>query len=135
MLFLINFAIINIYNIYFEGVKKLLKRILLILLIIIIFPTCAYAKDYENHCANAYIEKSLSQKIAYGNPDGNFYPDNNITRAEFAKMISVCLGLTSKEAASVFDSDVQEPRTEQEGRTTAIQFSRPDYDEEYSFPS
>lgn len=86
MLFRFNFAIINIYNIYFEGVKKLLNRILLIILIII-FPSCAYANDYENHWANGYIEKSLSQKIAYGNPDGNFYPDNNITRAEFISLL------------------------------------------------
>ena len=40
----------------------------------------------------------------------------------------------ASEAAPVCDSDVQEPGTEQEGRTVAVQFSRPDYDEEYCFP-
>ena len=46
------------------------------------------AKDYEGHWAQPYIEKAINAGYMTGYPDGSFKPDNPITRAEFAKVLS-----------------------------------------------
>ena len=45
-------------------------------------------KDYEGHWAQPYIEKAINAGYMIGYPDGSFKPDNPITRAEFAKVLS-----------------------------------------------
>ena len=42
------------------------------------------AKDYENHWAKESIEKVIELGLMEGFDDGNFYPDKELTRAEFA---------------------------------------------------
>lgn len=46
------------------------------------------AKDYEGHWAQQYIEKAINAGYMTGYPDGSFKPDNPITRAEFARVLS-----------------------------------------------
>jgi N-acetylmuramoyl-L-alanine amidase len=46
------------------------------------------AKDYEGHWAQQYIEKAVNTGYMTGYPDGTFKPDNPITRAEFARVLS-----------------------------------------------
>lgn len=46
----------------------------------------AFGDVPESHWAYEYIADLSAMGIASGNPDGNFYPENNITRAEFTKM-------------------------------------------------
>ena len=45
-------------------------------------------KDYEGHWAQQYIEKAINAGYMTGYPDGSFKPDNPITRAEFARVLS-----------------------------------------------
>lgn len=45
----------------------------------------------------------LAKGVISKSSDGLFRPADNVTRAEFAKMISVCFGFTLKEPAVVFD--------------------------------
>ena len=49
--------------------------------------------DMANHWAREYAVKLLNRGIINGFPDGNFRPDKSITRAEFAKMVVLALGL------------------------------------------
>lgn len=46
------------------------------------------AKDYEGHWAEEYIKKAINAGYMTGYPDGSFKPDNPITRAEFARVLS-----------------------------------------------
>ena len=52
--------------------------------------------DVESHWANGYINAAASLAIVKGYEDGSFRPDENITRAEFAKMIAKRLGSTEQ---------------------------------------
>lgn len=45
-------------------------------------------KDYEGHWAQPYIEKAINYGYMTGYPDGSFKPDQPITRAEFARVLS-----------------------------------------------
>ena len=73
---------------------KLLKSLLLLMLCLSILSTCAFAttfsdvtNDYE--WAASSIQKLSEQNIVNGYPDGTFRPEQNITRAEFAKLITM----------------------------------------------
>ncbi|MBO5369515.1 MAG: S-layer homology domain-containing protein, partial [Clostridia bacterium] len=68
----------------------------------------------QNPSANTYSDmngqfaleavKSLSSKnIISGYPDGSFKPDNQVTRAEFAKMAAVAFGIEKTDATSFAD--------------------------------
>lgn len=46
------------------------------------------AKDYEGHWAETYIKKAINYGYMTGYPDGSFKPDQSITRAEFARVLS-----------------------------------------------
>ncbi len=52
-----------------------------------------FADVPEHHWAVTYIEEMAENGILSGYPDGNFYPDNKITRAEFAKIMTVAAGM------------------------------------------
>jgi len=45
-------------------------------------------KDYEGHWAEEYIKKAINAGYMSGYPDGSFKPDEPITRAEFARVLS-----------------------------------------------
>jgi len=45
-------------------------------------------KDYEGHWAETYIKKAINYGYMTGYPDGSFKPDNPISRAEFARVLS-----------------------------------------------
>ena len=49
--------------------------------------------DMTNHWAKEYALKLFEKGIINGFPDGSFQPEKNITRAEFAKMAVLALGL------------------------------------------
>lgn len=46
------------------------------------------------HWAFHYIAELVERKAISGYPDGKFYPDNIVTRQEFAKIMVVAAGLT-----------------------------------------
>ena len=50
-------------------------------------------KDISKHWAEGYINKLKERGIVKGNPDGNFNPDSEITRAELLAMVIRALGM------------------------------------------
>lgn len=74
--------------------KKKLFAILIIatLSLSIALPAIAARfSDTAGHWAEEYIDAAASFNLINGDGDGNFRPDENITRAEFLKVLSVCL--------------------------------------------
>lgn len=59
-------------------------------------------EDIENHWAETIIEKSVSRGLLEGFNTGNFKPDQEITRAEFAVMIVNMLGLSNEKSDGEF---------------------------------
>lgn len=49
--------------------------------------------DYQGHWAEKYIERVMDEGIMVGDGDGNFRPDDNLTRAEAAVIICKILDL------------------------------------------
>ena len=60
-------------------------------------PERVYSQKFKdvskNHWAFEYIGELATRGIFSGYPDGNFRPDNGISRAEFAKIMVVASGL------------------------------------------
>jgi hypothetical protein len=68
-----------------------------------ILPPDVIDKPYEN-AVSALVEKN----IITGDVDGNFYPDSNLTRAQFCTIIVKAMRTSG---ASVDDSDIQDGKT------------------------
>ena len=64
----------------------------------------ATPKDVKGHWAQKYIEKAIDAGLVSGYKDGNFRPENHVTRAEFAHMLNSALGNTG--TASINFKDV-----------------------------
>ena len=60
-------------------------------------PSLSYEQTFEDvsksHWAFEYIAEMANRGVISGYPNGYFYPENNVTRAEFAKIMSVAAGL------------------------------------------
>ena len=71
--------------------KKLFAKVLLSLTILGISGLCVFAKEYkdlpQDHWAYKQIQTLTDQNVVVGYPDGNYRPDANVTRAEFATMV------------------------------------------------
>ena len=64
--------------------------------------TQTFADVPENHWAFRYIAEMVDRGVLSGYPDGNFYTSNNVTRAEFAKIMCLAAGLSIE---TVYGSD------------------------------
>ncbi len=62
-------------------------------------PTAPVLRDMEGHWAEAAVRELVSAGILSGMGDGTFQPEASVTRAQFAKMIVLALGLEIDEAA------------------------------------
>lgn len=60
-------------------------------------------KDVKGHWAQSYIEKAIDAGIVAGYKDGNFRPENAVTRAEFSHMLNSALGNTGTATVSFKD--------------------------------
>lgn len=58
------------------------------------------------HWAFQYIAELVERKAISGYPDGKFYPDNTVTRQEFAKIMVVAAGLTPAPVKTASYADV-----------------------------
>lgn len=63
-----------------------MKRIIALALAAMLSISCF--ASYEGHWAEGLITKWMDLGLIGGYPDGSFKPNNNITRAEFAKLLS-----------------------------------------------
>lgn len=62
--------------------------------------------DTASHWAREYIEMLSGKKIVAGYENGMFYPDRNVTRAEFSKMVAVAMGIEPDAASETIFRDV-----------------------------
>jgi len=60
----------------------------------------AYFTDISGHWAEEAINKAVKAGYVGGYPDGTFKPDQEVSRAEFTKMLTTALGLKSVSGAS-----------------------------------
>lgn len=85
--------------------KKIIALALATTSLISIFASAASYNDQDDITQDYAIERLSEYGIINGNLDGNFYPDNYVTRAEMAKMISVMLTKGEPEDKSAGFSD------------------------------
>lgn len=73
-------------------------------------PTRKYSQTFtdvtENHWAFSYIGELVSDGVLEGYMDGKFRPENNVTRAEFAKIMVTAAGLKTTTAQATTFEDV-----------------------------
>ena len=60
-------------------------------------------KDIEGHWANKQISKFIENSYANGYEDNTFRPDNQITRAEFVKLVNKYFGFNEKGVSDLKD--------------------------------
>lgn len=65
-----------------------------------------YPADIDGHWAKSNIEYVYDNSLMNGYPDGSFAPENSITRAEFATVMSKLMGLDEDSAAADKFTDV-----------------------------
>lgn len=61
----------------------------------------------ETHWAFGYIAEMSERGVLSGYPDGKFYPDSQVTRAEFAKIMTTAAGLSVTQPTAQLFADVQ----------------------------
>ncbi len=69
-------------------------------------PECIFTDVPATHWAATYIKALCEKEIIAGYLDGTFKPNNNISRAEFAKIIVGALGLAEVKPATPTFADV-----------------------------
>jgi len=74
--------------------------------VVLELPKPAYIDVPLNHWAASMIAELSQKGIIGGYPDGSFKPGNNITRAEFTKILAGAIGLTQETPAAPTYNDV-----------------------------
>lgn len=87
----------SIYGKYYVTYKSMTNGIYSIAWIPVTF------NDIENHWAKKIIENIGSKLIVTGDEDGNFLPDENITRAELTVVLTKALGIPKSDVDTYFD--------------------------------
>ena len=64
--------------------------------------------DTASHWAKEYIEMLSGKKIVAGYANGMFYPNRNVTRAEFSKMVAVAMGIEPDAVSRAMFKDVSD---------------------------
>ncbi len=85
--------------------KKLTATILALCMVLIMLPVSAFAADYsdiQGNWAQSSIERWTDADIVGGKTDGDFHPNDYLTRAETAKIIANLLKLNEKADISNF---------------------------------
>ncbi len=72
---------------------------LLVAVMILPLGTFAFGEqtDISNHWAKEEIQYLIGKEVVSGYSDGNFRPDQSITRAEFIKIINNVFGYSEKD--------------------------------------
>ena len=73
-------------------------------------PTKTYTQKFsdvpENHWAFTYVSEMAERGVLSGYPDGKFYPESQVTRAEFAKIMTTAAGLSLTQPTMQIFADV-----------------------------
>lgn len=87
--------------------KKLLSILLTAVITISLLSATVFAATFKDvsssHWAYSQIAEMSKRGVIDGYPDGNFYPENIVTRAEFAKIMTVAAGLPISDYSIYFD--------------------------------
>ncbi|MBQ6895295.1 MAG: S-layer homology domain-containing protein [Clostridia bacterium] len=59
--------------------------------------------DMKGHWAEGYVTRLSNMKIVAGYPDGTYKPENNVTRAEFVKLVVGAFSLSAEGSVSFGD--------------------------------
>ena len=74
-------------------------------------PTTKYEKVFDDvkksYWAFDYIMEMVNRGVLSGYPNGKFYPDNTITRAEFSKIMCIASGITVTNTVTTSYKDVK----------------------------
>ncbi len=88
--------------------KKKVLSVLLTLALLLPTVLTAFAAGFSDVASNMWAYKAIDymtgKKIVNGYPDGTFKPDNEVTRAEFVKMLDETFGLTELGTISYSDA-------------------------------
>ncbi|MDM5275760.1 S-layer homology domain-containing protein, partial [Paenibacillus silvae] len=57
-------------------------------------------KDIQGHWAESSIRSAINKGVVSGYPNGMFYPENKVTRAEFLKIVIGSLGYETESTTS-----------------------------------
>ena len=90
--------------------KKTLSVLLTMAITLSLLPATVFAATFNdvssNHWAYSYIEEMADRKVLAGYPNGSFYPENQVTRAEFAKIMVTAAGLNLSSDSNQYFEDV-----------------------------
>ena len=84
-------------------------------------PKPAVFSDIAGHWAEDVIEHAVSEGIVSGYPDGTFRPNDTVTRAEFAVMLTSALKLTGEGSALTFTDAAKIPSWARKAVQQAVQ--------------
>ncbi|MDO5027835.1 MAG: S-layer homology domain-containing protein [Bacillota bacterium] len=85
-------------------IKRLPLIFLMLLALIMINPNKTYAfTDMDKHWSVEYVDFLAEKNLVSGYEDGSFRPDNNITRAEYYRLINSLVGYNKSYAVSFSD--------------------------------
>lgn len=73
--------------------KRLILSIVGVLILLVFAPAASAADDIKGHWAEKELRTLVSKGVMNGYPGGTYQPNNNITRAEFAKLVIETLNL------------------------------------------
>lgn len=87
--------------------SKIFVLIMVVSLLFAVFTVPASAatsfSDTKGHWAESYINSGVSAGYISGYSDGTFKPDKTVTRAEFAKMLNLAIGINNTTTISFSD--------------------------------
>ncbi len=83
--------------------KRILSILISIVFILSSINIMAFASDYEGHWAESSIKLLIDSDVIDGDSYGYIKPDNNISRAEFVKVINRYYGYQNKAANNFAD--------------------------------
>lgn len=91
--------------------RKLSKFLIITILCFLTFmPVSVWASapvftDISGHWAESVIEKFFYEDIISGFPDGSFRPDQDVTRAQLARIITLAFDLNEENQFNYLDAD------------------------------
>ncbi|MDR7857588.1 S-layer homology domain-containing protein [Tissierella sp.] len=86
--------------------KRVLSTLVTVIIIIGMLPFGVFAaetNDYDSSWAKTEINYMKEKGVLSGYPDGTFRPGNNMSKAEFYKVINGLMGFTNKSKVSFID--------------------------------
>lgn len=78
------------------NIKRLISALLTAVLVLCTVTVPSFAEGYKDVSGDSYYAEAVNSLSLYGivsGYDGYFYPSKNVTRAEYAKMITLACGL------------------------------------------